>query len=70
MAIAYETVHWRTGFYAEGPRMMRVALLVVSGFPDIAGRDFTGPRRRAADTEAVSLPALNSPLWSARAQTR
>ena len=50
--------------------MMRVALLVGSGFPDIAGRDFTGPRRHAADTEAVSLPALNSPLWSARAQTR
>jgi hypothetical protein len=70
MAIACETVHWRIGFYPEGPRMMRVALLVVSDFPGIAGRDFTGPRRHAADTEAVRLPALNSPLWSARAQTR
>ena len=50
--------------------MMRVALLAGSDFPDIGGRDFTGHRRYAADTEAVSLPALNSPLWSARARTR
>ena len=50
--------------------MMRVALLVVSDFPDIAGRDFTGPCRHAADAGGVRLPALNSLLWSARAQTR
>ena len=50
--------------------MMRVALLVVSDFPGIAGRDFTGPRRHPADAEAARLPALNSPLWAARAQTR
>jgi hypothetical protein len=50
--------------------MMRVALLVVSDFPDIAGRDFTGPCRHAAGTGAARLPALNAPLWSARARTR